>query len=184
LGGLALGGGIGERSARLAEGKKKKNNGKKKKKACKDCNENCCDGKCVDRLTDRNNCGACGNFCVLGQYCTGGKCMPCDSPKSVCPVGDADYCANLQTDNQNCGSCGTVCKKDPKNNPQRDLICLAGACVCTGTFCPSGRCCPAGFLCNRDDGCCPEGGDYCGSGDCCPRGFVCGGDCGDPCCPR
>ena len=182
LGGLALAGGIVGHSAKPAAGKKKKKNNDKKKKPCKNCHGECCDGKCVNTPTDHNNCGACGNVCVPGQYCANGTCTPCESPMSVCTVAGVDYCANLQTDTQNCGTCGNACPKDRKNNPQRDLVCQAGACICTGTTCPSGRCCPAGFSCNRDDGCCPEGGDYCGNGRCCPSGFTCGGTCGQECC--
>jgi hypothetical protein len=190
LGGLAIAGGIVGHSTRFAEGKngcrndknKKKDKEKKKKKKCSaDCFNTCCDGNCVNTPTDRNNCGACGNVCVPGQYCANGTCVTCD--KSICTIGLAEYCVDLQTDRENCGSCGIVCQKDSGGNPQRDLVCSAGACICTGTTCPTSlRCCPAGYVCNRDDGCCPEGGDYCGGGQCCPRGFKCGGNCGQPCC--
>ena len=35
-----------------------------------------CGGRCVDRLRDPQNCGACGNVCRPGQTCSQGKCCP------------------------------------------------------------------------------------------------------------
>jgi hypothetical protein len=35
-----------------------------------------CNGVCVDRLTDRQNCGACGNVCRPSKTCSLGKCCP------------------------------------------------------------------------------------------------------------
>ena len=34
--------------------------------------EVCCGGACVDRTTDRDNCGACGRECGAGGQCEGG----------------------------------------------------------------------------------------------------------------
>jgi hypothetical protein len=132
-------------------------------------------------LTDPTNCGACGNQCAAGQYCSNAQCLPCESPLALCTIAGQQQCVDLQTDRTSCGSCGLLCYTDPRT-PERNFVCQAGQCICTGTTCPSGRCCPAGFSCNRDDGCCPEGGDYCGNGRCCPSGFTCGGNCGQECC--
>ena len=35
-----------------------------------------CNGRCVDRLRDPQNCGACGNACRPSQTCSRGKCCP------------------------------------------------------------------------------------------------------------
>ena len=35
-----------------------------------------CTSRCVDTLTDSNNCGACGNVCGTGTSCAGGVCRP------------------------------------------------------------------------------------------------------------
>lgn len=56
---------------------------------CSHCPEDTvgCGGTCVDTSTDVNNCGACGNACVEGQFCTGGACF-CESKKeAVCGGG-------------------------------------------------------------------------------------------------
>ncbi len=40
------------------------------------CNGNVSDGCEINTRTDRNNCGACGHACDLGQNCTSGVCGP------------------------------------------------------------------------------------------------------------
>ncbi|KAH7657693.1 Stigma-specific protein Stig1 protein [Dioscorea alata] len=52
----------------------------------------CCKNHCRNILSDRNNCGVCGNKCGFGQLCCNGKCTA------------VAYDAN------NCGECGNVCK--------------------------------------------------------------------------
>jgi hypothetical protein len=34
-----------------------------------------CSGKCVNKKTDRNNCGKCGHRCGSGQSCRSGACV-------------------------------------------------------------------------------------------------------------
>ncbi|KAG0579644.1 hypothetical protein KC19_4G112900 [Ceratodon purpureus] len=47
---------------------------------CGACNKrcgfrlDCCNGKCVDKESDRNNCGRCGNRCRNNQPCQRGQC--------------------------------------------------------------------------------------------------------------
>lgn len=55
---------------------------------------NCCEGLCVDLLTDERNCGTCGHICESGYDCEGGACVlqctPCvgyDGVKDCCPPG-------------------------------------------------------------------------------------------------
>ncbi|XP_039142600.1 protein GRIM REAPER-like [Dioscorea cayenensis subsp. rotundata] len=52
----------------------------------------CCKNHCRNILSDRNNCGVCGNKCGFGQLCCNGKCTA------------------VAYDVSNCGECGNVCK--------------------------------------------------------------------------
>jgi hypothetical protein len=45
----------------------------------------------VDKQTDEQNCGACGNVCGAGETCCSGDCK------------------NTSIDPQNCGACGNAC---------------------------------------------------------------------------
>jgi hypothetical protein len=180
LGGLALGGGIAVSVAERAAAKKK-NKKKKKKKKKKDCPGGCpigtcCDGKCANTPTDRNNCGACGNACGAAQYCSNAQCKPCETPRALCFVAGIEHCVDTMTDHDNCSACGVSCS-------DRE-VCRNGRCVCSGVNCPDGTCCPSGFeVCiGNGIGCCPNNSHYCGNGRCCPNGFTCGGSCGGECC--
>jgi hypothetical protein len=102
-------------------------------------------GKCNTNLkTDFQNCGACGNSCILEDAgrlvngflsCIDGKC------RSYCPsgVGDCngnfeDGCeVNLETDRQNCGACGNACKDGE--------VCWKYACGCPPGFTQCGDSC-------------------------------------------
>ncbi|XP_031489713.1 stigma-specific STIG1-like protein 3 [Nymphaea colorata] len=53
----------------------------------------CCKKKCVDRKTDRLNCGNCGRRCRFTEMCCKGRCV------------------NLALDGKNCGRCGNKCRK-------------------------------------------------------------------------
>jgi hypothetical protein len=35
----------------------------------------CTPGVCVDRQTDKNNCGTCGIMCIGNKTCQAGKCL-------------------------------------------------------------------------------------------------------------
>jgi hypothetical protein len=186
LAGLALASVVATDDPLSADAKKHK---KKKKGKKKDCAHHCsggicCDGKCVSVLTDRNNCGACDRLCDQDQTCVNGQCTPCAKPRGVCVSEGKDRCVDLQTDPNNCGSCNIVCPKG-KQSSQRDFQCDEGKCVCSGTVCADGSCCPAGFtVCvNGGAGCCPTAYHTCGNGRCCPDGFTCGGNCDNECCP-
>ncbi|MBI3185610.1 MAG: hypothetical protein HYZ28_26020 [Myxococcales bacterium] len=75
--------------------------------------ENLCSGSCVDKKSDRSNCGGCGISCGSGGACDGGSCD--------CPVQNrcGSTCADLRSDPTNCGACGRSC-----GGP-----CDAGSCV-------------------------------------------------------
>jgi hypothetical protein len=95
--------------------------------------------------TDSLNCGACGNVCTGGKFCSNGQC--------TCPSGTVDCggtCTNTSTDANNCGTCGHVCLPvtiqpipgGPSNTiPQ---ICSAGICCPDGQYNSGGMCCPTG----------------------------------------
>jgi Na+-translocating ferredoxin:NAD+ oxidoreductase RnfC subunit len=69
----------------------------------------------VNRQTDNNNCGTCGNVCPAGQICSNGTCaLSCQSGLFNC----SGVCVNRQTDRFNCGTCGNVC---PAHRPHPRL---------------------------------------------------------------
>lgn len=77
--------------------------------------EQCCNDTCVKKLTDPNNCNACGKVCpggVNGQCCNG-------------------KCADTTTDAKNCGSCGRTCDTTQAST----TVCADKAC---GWTCKSG----------------------------------------------
>ncbi|RWR96119.1 stigma-specific STIG1-like protein 1 [Cinnamomum micranthum f. kanehirae] len=53
----------------------------------------CCKNKCVDSMTDLNNCGACGVKCKFTTACCRGECV------------------YLSFDKRHCGRCNNRCKK-------------------------------------------------------------------------
>ncbi|KAI3899496.1 hypothetical protein MKW92_029772 [Papaver armeniacum] len=91
--GISLGGSVGLQQPRNP-------------RAASDCNKNnyicyakgspgstCCNNKCVDLISDRDNCGACKKKCrFYSQTCCDGKCV------------------NLSCDVQHCGRCNNKCR--------------------------------------------------------------------------
>ncbi|KAB2032951.1 hypothetical protein ES319_D05G414300v1 [Gossypium barbadense] len=51
----------------------------------------CCNNKCVDLVTDSNNCGACHNKCKYTEVCCRGECV------------------NVSFDKRHCGGCNHRC---------------------------------------------------------------------------
>ncbi len=130
-----------------------------------------CSGRCIDTMTDINNCGRCGNYCPSSSACVGGTCV-CGTGRTAC----SGRCVDLQTDYNNCGTCGNYC--------DISSTCTAGTCRCSsGLSSCSGRCvdlqtsfsnCGAcGTTCRSDQ--------VCRAGACsCPTGsMTCGGRCVD-----
>jgi hypothetical protein len=88
------------------------------------------DGVCETDITDRNNCGGCGNVCVGGPHstatCTLGRCgLACEAGWGDCYQGDsdpdgkpADGCESALDTPGHCGSCGNSCAS----------ACVGGAC--------------------------------------------------------
>ncbi|HEY8944306.1 MAG TPA: hypothetical protein VIM73_08590, partial [Polyangiaceae bacterium] len=91
-----------------------------------------CGDRCVSTSSDVQNCGACGNACGLGLFCSGGTCSATCSFQQ-CSVGGSMVCADTRTNPQHCGACGRPCPDGQS--------CLNGVC---GLACPTGRIACAG----------------------------------------
>jgi hypothetical protein len=137
-----------------------------------------CGSACVDLNADAYNCGACGNRCAAGEYCSAGACASiCGARRRFCDGA----CVDIEGDTYHCGACGNRCAAGE--------YCAAGACaqVC-GTrqsYC-DGACVDTNGDTNNCGACgarCP-GGEYCVAGECsriCPLPLeLCGGRCVDP----
>ncbi len=112
---------------------------------------------CANTRTDRDNCGACGMACAVGQSCVNGTCT------TVCGVGTMDCggtCRDLSSDLAHCGMCGNACPAG--------TVCSAGTCAVScgaGTTNCSGTC--------RDT---QTDNNHCGTcGTACPAGQLCSG---------
>lgn len=113
-----------------------------------------CSGTCVDKKTNKSNCGTCGHACLGDQICMSGTCG-CPTPKTVC----GSVCADLKSDSANCGTCGNACVGGK--------ICVSGVCKCaTGSTICGGEC--ANLLTDADH--CGECGIQCAAGRSCISG--------------
>lgn len=90
---------------------------------------NCCDGTCIDKQLDENNCGTCGNACDPGEFCHDGSCVPvcqnqnCPSGQ-LCYNGNNQYCSGQTTIDCNCGCGGfNYCQ-----NPFLGWVCQSSPC--------------------------------------------------------
>ena len=142
----------------------------------------CCNGACVDRVTDENNCGTCGTVCPpgitpdLNQVCTADGCCP---PNRACN----QTCCDLNNGHMCDESESTCCFPEQVCGPSGSQTCCPGtqycvdnACRASGTACPcaSPEVCADGGVC-----CTPE--RMCGT-TCCSLGFSgCTGTNGDIC---
>jgi hypothetical protein len=132
----------------------------------------CCNQKCIDVSTDKNNCGACGKVCGLGSLCQGGSCTcqgaVCAQGQVCCP---GTGCKNLMNDAENCGGCGSPCGDGES--------CFNSQCQCgnTGSRCMNGNACCAGACIDTsmDAANCGGCGVPCGMGETCSAGVCSGG---------
>lgn len=151
-----------------------------------------CGGRCINRLSDPDNCGACGVRCGPSQVCSVGTCMSMclNARQTNCDRA----CVDLQTDRDHCGDCAIACPND--------LVCLRGTCSCNvrgqtqcGDECVNldsdrENCASCGHEClttcpSHPQTCesqgihCGPAGDGCGQeipcGDCTLPGETCGG---------
>jgi hypothetical protein len=138
----------------------------------------CCNGACVDEVTNVDDCGGCNVACAPSQTCAGGSCQTPPSCRTTgCPNSEVcchDVCTNIETI-QNCGACDSPC-------PPGSNECLSGAC-CTvmpmGMACGIMGCAPPTQLCGQN--CVDEQTDPNNCGGCdieCLPGEACvGGHC-------
>ncbi len=85
------------------------------------CAGTLCAGVCVDTLTDRKNCGKCGQACLGQDACSGGSCTStCTAPATDC----SGNCVNTSSDPADCGGCGKACATGQ--------VCAASACQMPG----------------------------------------------------
>jgi hypothetical protein len=78
-----------------------------------DCNDKYIDGCEVDKLSNKDNCGACGTACTYPQICKNGKCdnPSCDSGYADCDNDMQSNACETNTDRDilNCGACTIKC---------------------------------------------------------------------------
>lgn len=148
-----------------------------------------CDGRCVDSMSDIDNCGACGLRCLsanaAGVACRDGACvLACKEGFARCKDG----CYRLSDDIRHCGGCGRSC-------PPLEgwtVECAAGTCQrsCTEGLVECGGACvnldddpnncgECGLACEKLAG----ASTVCSHGTCvrrCDQGLTdCGGACVD-----
>jgi hypothetical protein len=139
--------------------------------------QTCCDGRCVDTMTDPTNCGSCGDACAPSEPCCLGACCSaigsgttdggvCCPPSSFgprcCPPGTTDCCLG-PTGYACCGS-GQKCCTNAYTQwccdaPSSSDGCAQSMCCGDGYF--FSCCSPVYQTCNSADGVCNGGGYPC-----------------------
>jgi hypothetical protein len=103
----------------------------------------CCSERCIDVISDRANCGACGVACRDTQRCTSGRCEAVGCGRGpACAVGASccgDSCVDVRSDVANCGACGIPCRPGQE--------CSSGRCVMPTSGCGGGPACDPGLQC-------------------------------------
>ncbi len=119
-----------------------------------------CENGCVDTVSDRRHCGACGQSCGSGQECVNSACT-CLSGSASC----AGACVQLAFDTQNCGQCGKACAAGQscdqgvcKANCEQAGTVRCGFLSCVNTETDLANCGGCGLQC--------QSGESCRSGKC------------------
>jgi hypothetical protein len=106
-----------------------------------------CQGDCVDRSSDPNNCGQCRNICTPTQECVNGECVgvtspppPPPPPSSVCTAGD-------------CSQCSTTTNYAGGTTTTGVPICANVSQYNTSQPCGPTTICPTGTVCVNFPGC-------------------------------
>jgi len=114
--------------------------------------------RCIDVMTDRENCGTVGNRCGGTETCTDGMCVcgaaACGDGTECCNGGAGPACITTDSDAANCGGCGIVC---PTGG-----VCQEGMCrmPCGADFCEPATMTSLGELCCAD-ACVPQDSNNC-----------------------
>ncbi|MDB4972678.1 MAG: Tryptophan synthase alpha chain [Myxococcaceae bacterium] len=84
-----------------------------------------CYPKCVNTLTDHDNCTGCGIVCAADEYCNGvaGCALVCTPPLTLCN----GQCVDFSNDDANCGGCNNACGSAAACIP--DNATMMGQCV-------------------------------------------------------
>ena len=98
---------------------------KRKKKRCKGGKRKC-SGRCLDPLTDFDNCGTCGNVCGQGQTCMDGTCTG-GAPQDCTGQPDLTNCGGGQQCSGGCVRHRPPAASSPINAPRPSIA--AAMCV-------------------------------------------------------
>lgn len=134
------------------------------------CNEGekACGGRCIDVMSDAQNCGGCRVACPENAICNEGSC------EMACPDGmqaQGMKCYDISKDNLHCGESMNPC--------MYDQVCTDGACEPSGADCgEQTQCWGACTDLQSDAQNCGTCGMACGDGQVCIEG-ACVRDCGD-----
>jgi hypothetical protein len=134
-----------------------------------------CFGVCADLTSDGANCGYCGNGCLAGTACIGGRCqsLAASEPGVTDVLADLDpcgsqgladcggSCVDLAANDYHCGACDNSCGLggDCQGGVCVFLTCPAGQVRCGDSFCidlssDPYNCGACGFRCGDGHVCC------------------------------
>ncbi len=155
----------------------------------------CCASACADYLNDPSNCGACGQACANGSFCSNGGCVgnPICGDVSVGTACSTSLggrgqccggsCVDIEHDPQNCGACGLGCATGQIcEAPWRQwsqVVCAGADCSSAGCPLTDQVCTPALLACVSDTCAGLLDETLCGGADG-SLGVCCAGSCGDP----
>jgi hypothetical protein len=113
-----------------------------------------CGSGCIDKSSDKRNCGGCGIACGASQQCNAGNCE-CEAGTSLCN----GECVVTDYDTANCGTCGKACASGG--------TCTLGVCGCPAGLTTCSSACVATANDVKNCGLC---GKACATGEVCDQG--------------